>query len=127
MVIDEMNQVRPPTLVFDGDCGFCRRAVRYLMGVTAERVKFRPYQEAAQDFPAIDPVRFKESVVLMLPDGRVCYAAQAVFETMQLGGKGLLIWCYRYLPGFRRVSEAIYRWVARNRLLFSKQCELPRR
>ena len=97
------------------------------MELTAERVEFRPYQEAAKDFPAIDPTRFKESVVLVGPDGTVSYAAQAIFETLALGGRGAMLWCYRYLPGFKGVSEIIYRWVARNRLLFSKQCELPRR
>ena len=46
-----MSQARP-TLVYDGDCGICRYWVDYWRGLTGERVIYRPYQEAAVDFPA---------------------------------------------------------------------------
>ncbi len=45
---------RLPTLVFDGDCGICRYWVTYWRELTGGRVDYRPYQEAAADFPA-DP------------------------------------------------------------------------
>src|SRR5690242_17266418 len=44
---------RPPILVYDGDCAICRVWVAYWQGLTQGAVIFRPYQEAAADFPAI--------------------------------------------------------------------------
>ena len=44
-----------PTLVYDGDCGICGYWVQYWRDLTSGRVVFRPYQEAAKDFPSIAP------------------------------------------------------------------------
>jgi hypothetical protein len=41
------------TLVFDGDCGICRSWVSYWERLTNGRVIYRPYQEAAAEFPTI--------------------------------------------------------------------------
>ena len=59
------------TFVYDGDCGICRYWVNYWHGLTDERVLYRPYQEAAADFPEIPREAFPHAVQLIEPDGRV--------------------------------------------------------
>src|SRR5205823_5995499 len=41
------------TLVFDGECAICRSWVSYWQRLTNGRVIYRPYQEAAADFPTL--------------------------------------------------------------------------
>ena len=105
-----------PVLIYDGDCGFCRRSVARLRKITGERIEYAPFQEVAGNFPQIPRVRFEEAVHLIDPDGRVSSGAEAVFRTLAYGGRTSLLWLYRHLPGFRGVSEWAYRWVAEHRV-----------
>ena len=60
-----------PTLVFDGACGICGYWVNYWRGLTGERIVYRPYQEAAADFPAIPASAFERAIQFIETDGRV--------------------------------------------------------
>src|ERR1039458_6088557 len=59
----------PPTLVYDGDCAICRYWVTYWQGLTNERVVYRPYQEAATDFPTIPLEAFQRAIQFIERDG----------------------------------------------------------
>jgi lipase maturation factor 1 len=72
-----------PLLLFDGDCGFCRKWVGRWKALTGDRVFYEPYQEAASRFPEIDPRRFTQSVQLVQPDGEVLQGAEAVFKSLE--------------------------------------------
>jgi predicted DCC family thiol-disulfide oxidoreductase YuxK len=105
-----------PLLIFDGDCGFCRAWVAKLRRITRDHVDYAPSQEVAPRFPEIPAERLAESVVLVEPDGRVAHGAEAVFRSIaHVPGHGGWLWLYRRVPGFRPMSEWLYRWVARNR------------
>ena len=71
------------TLVYDGDCGICRYWVDYWRGLTGERVRYRPYQEAAADFPQIPLPAFASSIQLIEPDGAVYSGASGCFQHSQ--------------------------------------------
>jgi len=49
----ESNPAARAALVFDGECAICRSWVSYWQRLTNERVVYRPYQDAAAEFPAI--------------------------------------------------------------------------
>ena len=66
-----------PTLVYDGECGICRYWVDYWRTLTGEQVVFRPYQEAAADFPAIPQESFPQAIQLIEADGKVYSGAAA--------------------------------------------------
>ncbi|HXL72674.1 MAG TPA: DUF393 domain-containing protein [bacterium] len=105
-----------PLLLFDGDCGFCRKWVGRWKALTGDRVFYEPYQEAASRFPEIDPRRFTQSVQLVQPDGEVLQGAEAVFKSLEsVIYLRWLIWSYGRVPGFTRLSEWFYRKVAENR------------
>ena len=112
-----------PVLIYDGDCGFCKRCVDIAFAITGDKVKYRPYQEAASDFPAIKEDAFKHSVQLIEQGGRVSQKAEAVFKTLAIGSfffKAVLF-LYNKLPGFSLITTYSYDLVARNRAFFFKE------
>jgi predicted DCC family thiol-disulfide oxidoreductase YuxK len=109
-----------PTLVYDGDCAICRYWVDYWRGLTNDRIVFRPYQEAATDFPAISREAFQRAIQLIEPDGRVYSGAAATFQVLRYApGRSLWWWSYAHLPGFASMSEWAYAFFARRRGLLN--------
>ncbi|HMD27165.1 MAG TPA: lipase maturation factor family protein [Steroidobacteraceae bacterium] len=105
-----------PTLVFDGDCSICRYWVAYWRELTGERVIYRPFQEAAADFPAIPLQSFQRAIQFFDSDGRVYSGAAATFRVLKhSSGRAAWWWCYAHLPGFAPLSESAYAFFARHR------------
>jgi predicted DCC family thiol-disulfide oxidoreductase YuxK len=110
-----------PLLIFDGDCGFCRKWIARWQRLTVDRVDYAPYQEVGERFPQIPTRQFEEGVQLIRPNGEILSGAHAVFATLAVRpGFGWLLWFYRCIPGFGVVCDLAYRTVARNRKLFSR-------
>jgi len=116
------NQLRKPLLIFDGDCGFCRRWIEVWRARTHGLVEYEPYQEAARRFPQTSESEFRRCVWLYEPDGRVTRGAEAVYRALAFApGSGGLLWkSYRALAPFRLFSEFAYSVVARHRGIFSR-------
>jgi predicted DCC family thiol-disulfide oxidoreductase YuxK len=109
-----------PTLVYDGECGICRYWVDYWRTLTGEQVVFRPYQEAAADFPAMPREAFQRAIQLIEADGTVYSGAAASFRVLRLApGRAAWWWCYTSLPGFAPVSEWVYAFFAQRRGLLN--------
>ncbi len=109
------------TLVYDGDCAVCRYWVVYWQGLTNGRVVFRPYQEAATDFPTIPVEAFQRAIQLIEPDGCVYSGAAATFRVLRHApGRGAWWWSYSHLPGVAAMSEWAYAFLARRRGLLSR-------
>jgi predicted DCC family thiol-disulfide oxidoreductase YuxK len=119
-----MSEKRP-TFVYDGDCGICRYWVSYWQGLTAERVVYRPYQEAAADFPQIPRDAFAHAVQLIESDGRVYSGAAATYRVLRHApGRAAWWWLYTHLPGFSMASEWAYAFFARRRGLLNRVSKL---
>jgi predicted DCC family thiol-disulfide oxidoreductase YuxK len=115
----------PPTLVYDGDCGICRYWVDYWQGLTGERVIYRPYQEAAVDFPAIPLEAFRHAIQLIEPDGKIYSGAAATYRVLRhVPGRGAWWWLYAHVPGFALASEWSYTFIARRRGLLNHVSKL---
>lgn len=108
------------TLLFDGDCKFCRRWIRKWQGITGEKVSFRPYQEALPLFPRLSREECEKSVQLILPDQSVYSGAHAVFKALALGGRHRALELYEGFAPFAWAAEFAYRLVARHRPFFSR-------
>jgi predicted DCC family thiol-disulfide oxidoreductase YuxK len=105
-----------PTLVYDGDCAFCAYWARYWQKLTGGRVDYRPYQQAAEHYPAIPRAEFQRAVQYIAPDGRRASAAEASFLTLSHAhGKTIWLALYGNLPGFAAVSEWVYAFIAAHR------------
>jgi len=102
-------------LVYDGDCAFCRYCVEYAEAVAGERIRFRPFQEAAVDYPEVAVEDFRASIQLFTPQGQFS-GADAAFRVLALQPRlAGWLWCYRHLPLFATLAEFVYRWTTRHR------------
>ena len=109
-----------PTLIYDGECGICRRWVTYWARLTGSRVVYRPYQDAAQDFPAIPIEDFRRAIQLVEADGKVYAGAAASYRVLRHApGRRTGWWLYAHVPGFAPATECSYRFFARHRGLLS--------
>lgn len=105
-----------PLLVYDGECSFCRRWAARWQRWTGERIAYEPFQSAAARFPDIPIEHFQRSVHLIQPDGAVYSGAAAVYALCATRPRwAWLLWAYRRVPGFARVSEWAYREIAAHR------------
>jgi len=119
-----INPLERPLVIWDGDCGFCRRSVEHLRARAGERIAFEPYQTAHTRYPQTPVEAFAAAVHLVEPDGRVSHGAEAVYRTLDLSGARALLLAYRFVPGFAAVSEWGYRLVAAHRPLASSVLNL---
>ncbi len=112
-----------PTLLYDGDCYFCRGWVNRWKATSGHAVEFRASQEAGHLFSNIPDEELKTAVQLI--DSTKRYSgAEAVFKTLAYGGKTCPFFLYQKLPFFKTFSEAFYRFVASRRAFFSKLTRL---
>jgi predicted DCC family thiol-disulfide oxidoreductase YuxK len=120
----EMSQ-QLPTLVYDGDCSICRYWVVYWQGLTRGLIDFRPYHEAAADYPTIATETFHRAIQLIEPDGHVYSGAAATFRILRHApGRAIWWWCYARVPGFGVLSEWAYQYLSRHRSLLNALSKL---
>ena len=117
------------TLLYDGECPFCRREVEWL------RRRDREGHLALEDIagPGFDPAQYgltREEVVGVLhgvlPDGRVVRRVEAIRQAYQAVGLGWLVAPTRW-PVVRWVLDRMYGIFARNRIrwgrFLGRRCE----
>lgn len=110
----EMNQ--KPLLIWDGDCGFCRRWVTRFQRITGDRVEYMPYQTALSHFSNLNEAECKQAVHFIDVQGKIFKAAHAVFCCLaEVPRFRWLLKLYQHNYFFRILSERAYAWVARNR------------
>ena len=118
-----------PTLIYDGECGLCRKAVALVSAWDRDgRLTLIPFQDEARvasfglELPAL-----AAAMHLVLPDGRVFAGADAAPELLRLfPGKRWLAGLFR-VPGVRPVARAVYAWIARRRRCLVRAAPAPGR
>jgi predicted DCC family thiol-disulfide oxidoreductase YuxK len=106
----------PGQLIYDGDCGFCRRCVERWKTITGGRGQAVPYQEAAPLHPEIPLEDFRRAVQFIDEHGARSSGAPAIFESLKdVTGYGWLAWSYRHVPLFAPASDWVYREIAGHR------------
>lgn len=105
-------------VVYDGECGLCRRSVELLRSWDRHgRLELLPFQAAdvMDRFPEVEAAEFRAAVQLIAPDGRRWSGADAIEKVLALTPRGRPIaWLFE-LPFARPIARRVYRWVARNR------------
>ena len=88
LAVDRADSVGPqkPLLIFDGDCGFCRRWITRWQSMTGDRVEYAPYQEMGERYPQIARADLEAAVQLVHPDGQIFSGAEAVFRALKTRG-----------------------------------------
>jgi predicted DCC family thiol-disulfide oxidoreductase YuxK len=109
-----------PVIVFDGDCGFCRKWIAKWQKSAGNRVDFFSYQELADPFHGVTHAEFSRAVYF-IQDQKISFGAEAVFTLLAFTNQNRAwLWMYDHVPGFVWLSETGYRWVAGHRPLVSK-------
>ena len=107
-------------MIWDGECHFCKRWIERWREITAGKVDYATYQEAAARFPEIPIEQFKRAVAFIEPDGETFFAAEAVYRSLRYrSSRKWLAWSYDHVPGFAAISETAYKFIAHNRSLGS--------
>jgi len=114
-----MRPERParPTLIYDGECGFCRQSAALLERWDREhRISLIPFQDEASVAAFGIPLpALAAAMHLVLPDGAVFAGADAAPRILGLlPGKRWLAWLFR-VPGVLPVARRVYGWIARRR------------
>ena len=109
-----------PTLIFDGDCGFCRRWVARWRRQTGRRVQYIPFQRLGGRFPELSREECEKAIQFIDSGGRVFSGADAVTRLHDYGLRGgHALGVLLSLPPIIWVLRIGYKLVARNRSFFS--------
>jgi lipase maturation factor 1 len=109
-----------PLMIWDGECHFCKRWIERWREITAGKVDYATYQEAAARFPEIPVEQFQRAVAFIEPNGEAFFAAEAVYRSLGYrSSRKCLVWSYDHVPGFAAISETAYKFIARHRSLGS--------
>ena len=108
-----MSGAGRPTLLYDGACGFCTRAVEVAVARLPDRVDWVPWQSADLGAHGVSEAEASRSVLLVDPSGRVEAGAAAVARLLVISGGGwTLLGRLLLAPPVSYVAEAVYRVVA---------------
>jgi predicted DCC family thiol-disulfide oxidoreductase YuxK len=114
------NRPPKPLMIWDGECHFCKRWIERWREITAGKVDYATYQEAAARFPEIPVEQFQRAVAFIEPNGEAFFAAEAVYRSLGYrSSRKWLMWSYDHVPGFAAISETAYQFIARHRSLGS--------
>ncbi len=115
-------------LIYDGDCGFCRRQIEIIERYdTQQLVQPVPFQGADLARYGLTRRATEEAMHLVSPSGEVWRGAAAAREIFRLLPRARpLVWLFK-LPGSMFVAERVYAWVARRRHRFGCESEVCHR
>jgi predicted DCC family thiol-disulfide oxidoreductase YuxK len=111
-----------PTLIYDGECPVCLRAVTWAeTNIGRETLTFLPCQdpERAERFPEMSHETCMEAMQLVMPDDRVLSGEQALPQLFAMAPRWRWVaWLFR-VPGVSLLSPVLYRWIANHRYAIS--------
>ncbi|HZC28007.1 MAG TPA: DUF393 domain-containing protein [Actinopolymorphaceae bacterium] len=115
--------------LYDGDCAFCTRSVRWIERWVRPRAQLSAWQHA--DLPAVGTTqaRAEHEVLWRARDGRIFGGAQAVAKLLlDTGGPWAVVGAVLRIPPFRWIARLVYRVIANNRYRLpggTPACALP--
>jgi predicted DCC family thiol-disulfide oxidoreductase YuxK len=111
----------PHIVLYDGGCGFCKLAVRWLVRLDRRRC-LRPVAiqgaEGQGLLSEVPETQRLESAHLLSPDGTLHSGAAAAAPLAELLPGGSIV--ARLFARFPSTTTHAYRWVARHRVLFGR-------
>lgn len=111
--------MREWTLIYDGDCEFCRRLVALVNRLDwKSRLTVVPFQRADLERYRVSRAAAEQAMQLLAPSGTVWSGAAAARELARLlPALRPAAWLF-HVPGVTALAERVYRWIARRRHRF---------
>jgi predicted DCC family thiol-disulfide oxidoreductase YuxK len=106
------------TVIFDGDCGFCRRSIqlgRRLDWLGKVEWLARLSNGVKDRFPQVKDEETQNRMVSIRPDGKTYGGFYAVRDIARHLPLTFLPALFLYIPGVSFLGVPVYGWVARNR------------
>jgi predicted DCC family thiol-disulfide oxidoreductase YuxK len=123
--------VQGPTLVFDGDCGFCTRSADFARRLLPDACRVASWQTTDLDSIGVTSARAQREVLWISDSGAVVGGARAVAAALRAaGGLWALLGLLLLVPPLSWLAQAVYRVVAANRMRLpggTATCALPPR
>jgi predicted DCC family thiol-disulfide oxidoreductase YuxK len=120
-----------PTLVYDGDCGFCTLAAERARRLLPPDCAVTAWQVTDLASLGVTRARARREVLWVSRSGQVAGGARAVAEALRTaGGPWALLGLVLRLPPLSWAAQAVYRVVAANRTRLpggTAACALPPR
>ena len=113
-------------VLYDGQCGFCSRWVKYWAGTLARRgFEIASLDEAwVAERIRMPREELLNDIRLLTTDGQLISGADVyLYVTRRIWWAWPFYAVFR-LPGFNRLIHVGYRWFARNRYCVSHACQL---
>jgi|GEM_PF-1037855 len=120
------DQKTPYTLVYDGDCGFCRRSLELLQSWQSElilknklSIDYIPLQSTTDPYRDIAKANFHKAVYLFNmsePNSAPMVGAEAIlFLLKKHPFWGLWFFTYKYFSPAKWLLDFVYQWIAQHR------------
>ncbi|MBN1210569.1 MAG: lipase maturation factor family protein [Myxococcaceae bacterium] len=106
-----------PLVLYDGDCGFCRRWVARWQARTGGHVRFLPATPPLRWLFGVRRGEARRAMQLIEPSGASFQGAEAAFRMLRFSPRRGTRWGARVglLPGVRTVARGVYRLIASHR------------
>lgn len=107
-------------LVYDGDCGFCRKWIRRMRAWFSTHPEAVPWQETDLAELGLSEDQCRLAVQFVDTAGVVWSGSDAAAQVLRVAGLPYSIaGRVMLLPGVRQIAQWAYAWVARNRHRFT--------
>lgn len=114
--VDPEHMPREPTLIFDGDCGFCTRAAYWVRRRAAGDLRAIPWQRADLASHGLTEVEARAAAWWIDGSGARFRAQRAIGKALACGrGWTRILGLWLLLPPFVWLAAPVYRVVARFR------------
>jgi predicted DCC family thiol-disulfide oxidoreductase YuxK len=110
-------------LIYDGDCGFCRRVAGWVRHWGGDRLLYLRSQVAVQRYPSIGERETSTSVLLFGGDGSLFRGMEVLYRVGALGGTPFFLNLYRSSRLFAWLSDRGYGWVEKIRPFLSRMLD----
>ena len=105
-----------PVLIWDGDCAFCSRCVKFVERRIKPRAIIISYQKASLDELGLTDEQCSSALQWVDIDGRVCSGSRAVAALLRSSsGAWHVLGVLIDIPIIRLIAEGGYQLIARNR------------
>lgn len=103
-------------IIYDSDCGFCQNSIATLRSIVGDQINYVPRINLADGEYGISKQKSNGAIQFVETNKQVYSGAHAIFKALSYKS-GWEIWLklYNHLPGFKLISEAVYKVVAKYR------------